>query len=86
MRKEAVRVSMIDLNFVKNFLTDMQSKLLEHKDNGPVEFISESEYCGPFAKKNNRIDDQLPPVWAPRSAALLFFYPSLSVILERGKN
>ncbi|RMX55102.1 hypothetical protein pdam_00024796 [Pocillopora damicornis] len=51
MRKEAVRVSMIDLNFVKKFLTDMQSKLLEHKDNGPVEFISESEYCGPFAKK-----------------------------------
>lgn len=51
MRKEAVRVSMIDLNFVKNFLTDMQSKLLEHKDNGPVEIISESEYCGPFAKK-----------------------------------
>ena len=64
----------IDLNLVKRFLTDVQSKLLEHNDNDPVEFYKRMRILRRVGDK--RDGDQLLPVWVPRNVALLFFHPT----------
>ena len=50
----------IDLNLVKRFLTDVQSKLLEHNDNDPVEFYKRMRIL-------RRVGDKR---WRPASSSL----------------